>query len=576
MPMENISSVMEHGILSYYRAAKIQHTSVALQPVQDRRDQKQVPGGLTLHQYANLYFHARNPMMFKRQAEASRLCVLRVSRDVSQLEGAVISDQNAASDYVRFLHPKQWKLLDLDAIYAMDWRHPGDPPAYYRHSSQKCAEILIPNCVEQRFITGAYVVDNAAKKASKASERGYRPPRILCYSFARGQRTMFRALIGDMFASRAQTLVNTVNCVGVMGKGVAEQFKIRFPEMFKDYKLRTDRQLVHLGEPYLYRDLSGSRIINFPTKDHWRSSSRVADIERGLDYLASHYAQWGVTSIAIPPLGCGNGGLEWSEVGPLIYQKLHAIPIDVEVYAPYGTPKHQLTEEFLSSPSQMSLEGKGRRQGPLKPEWVVLLEVLRELEAQPYANPVGRTIFQKISYVMTEMGVPTGFQFGKGSYGPFSGDVKLALHDFATRNWLHEEQFGRMIALRSTAQYDRDRNQFKEQIDRHQKKIDKAVDLFSRIKSTEQAEQVLTVFFAARQLKAGRPGELTEQDLEEYILDWKKSWRTHDKKEALASTIRNLASLEWLQLKLPDPAWMESNEQLGDIAQVGRAQRHPS
>ena len=103
---------------------------------------------------------------------------------------------------------------------------------------------------------------------------------------------MFRALIGDLFESRAQTLVNTVNCVGVMGKGVAEQFKLRFPTMFEDYKSRTERKAVRLGEPYLYRDQSGARIINFPTKDHWRSSSRLADIEHGLDYLAAHATEW--------------------------------------------------------------------------------------------------------------------------------------------------------------------------------------------------------------------------------------------------------------------------------------------
>jgi O-acetyl-ADP-ribose deacetylase (regulator of RNase III)/uncharacterized protein YwgA len=365
---------------------------------------------------------------------------------------------------------------------------------------------------------------------------------------------MFRALIGDLFASRAQTLVNTVNCVGVMGKGVAEQFKLRFPGMFDDYKIRIERKAVRLGEPYLYRDQSGARIINFPTKDHWRSPSRLADIERGLDYLVAHAAEWEVTSIALPPLGCGNGGLEWSEVGPLIYRKLHELPIDVDVYAPYGTPKQQLTEEYLSAPSQMSLEGRGQRYKRLKPEWVVLVEVLRELEAQPYANPVGRTIFQKISYVVTEMGVPTGFEFDKGSYGPFSGDVKLALHEFANRNWLHEQQLGRMIALRITPQYAKDRNQFKEQIDRYQKKINKAVDLFSRIKSTEQAEQVMTVFYAARQLRqSSRHKELTEQDLQDYILNWKKSWRTEEKRDAVASAIRNLILLGWLQLKISEP-----------------------
>ncbi|HEX4080656.1 MAG TPA: macro domain-containing protein [Rhizomicrobium sp.] len=364
---------------------------------------------------------------------------------------------------------------------------------------------------------------------------------------------MFKALIGDLFESRAQTLVNSVNCVGVMGKGVAEQFKRRFPEMFEDYKRRCEENSLRLGEPYLYRDASGTGIINFPTKDHWRSPSRLADIERGLDYLVAHIGDWGIASIAMPPLGCGNGGLEWSEVGPLIHRKLHGLPIDVEVYAPYGTPRNELTLEFLAAPSQMSLEGKGRKADPLKPEWVVLMEVLRALEAEPYANPVGRTIFQKICYVVTEMGVPTGFQFDKGSYGPFSGEVKLALHDFANRNWLNEQQLGRLLALRVAPQYEDDRSRHKELIARYGRKIDKAVDLFSRIKSTEQAEEVMTVLFASRQLKQAKPnGDVAERDLFDFILDWKKAWRTESKRQAVASAIRNLVVLGWLRLTISE------------------------
>jgi hypothetical protein len=151
------------------------------------------------------------------------------------------------------------------------------------------------------------------------------------------------------------------------------------------------------------------------------------------------------------------------------------------------------------------------------------------------------------------MGVPTGFEFGKGSYGPFSGDVKLALHDFANRNWLYEQQLGRMIALRVTPQYGKERSQYKTQIDRYQKKINKAVDLFSRIKSTEQAEEVLTVFFSARQLKQSRRDEeVNDQELQDYILDWKKSWRTDDKKQAVMSAIRNLILLGWLNLRISE------------------------
>jgi hypothetical protein len=162
MPLDNIPSVLEHGILSYERAAKLKHHSVAMQPVQDRRDQKQVPGGLKLHQYANLYFHARNPMLFKRKDESPSLCVLRVSTDILKMPGTVISDQNAASDYVRFLHPSQWKLLAFDDIYAMDWRHPNDPIAYWRHKARKCAEVLVAHRVDPQFLAGAHVVNDEA------------------------------------------------------------------------------------------------------------------------------------------------------------------------------------------------------------------------------------------------------------------------------------------------------------------------------------------------------------------------------------------------------------------------------
>jgi O-acetyl-ADP-ribose deacetylase (regulator of RNase III)/uncharacterized protein YwgA len=364
---------------------------------------------------------------------------------------------------------------------------------------------------------------------------------------------MFKALIGDLFESGAQTLVNTVNCVGVMGKGVALEFKKRFPANFEDYAARCRRKQVRLGEPYLFHDPSGRWIVNFPTKNHWRGPARLSDIERGLDHFVRHLAEWGVQSVAMPPLGCGNGGLEWSEVGPLMYRKLHLLPIDVEVYAPFGTPKQELTLEYLAMPSQMSLEGKGRKHEKMNPEWIVLMEVLRELEQQPYANPVGRTIFQKICYVVTEMGVATGFQFSKGSYGPFAGEVKLALHEFANRNWLQEQHLGRMMALRVGPQYQHDRLKFRTEIERHERRIAKTVDLFSRVKNTEQAEEVLTVLFASRELKqAHRNEEVTEQQLLDYILEWKKSWRAEEKQQAIASAIRNLVLLGWVRLRLSD------------------------
>ena len=153
-----------------------------------------------------------------------------------------------------------------------------------------------------------------------------------------------KALIGDMFASDMQTIVNTVNCVGIMGKGIAQIFKKEYPAMFEDYADRCARGEVRLGEPYHYKDLTGVSIVNFPTKGHWRSATRLDDVEAGLDYYVKHFRAWGITSVAFPPLGCGNGGLEWATVGPIMYAKLKGLGIPVEIYAHLGTPAHQLKE----------------------------------------------------------------------------------------------------------------------------------------------------------------------------------------------------------------------------------------
>ncbi len=160
MPIANVASVLQHGILSHERAARLQHQSLAMQAMQDRRDVKTVPGGNRLHQYANLYFHARNPMLSARRGED--VCVLRVSAAVLHTNGAVITDQNAASKYVRFYAPNQWQLLDFDDIYARDWTHPGEQIREWQHKSSKCAEALVPGQVPSNMIVGAYVPDEAA------------------------------------------------------------------------------------------------------------------------------------------------------------------------------------------------------------------------------------------------------------------------------------------------------------------------------------------------------------------------------------------------------------------------------
>jgi len=135
---------------------------------------------------------------------------------------------------------------------------------------------------------------------------------------------------GDIFRSNAQVITNTVNCVGVMGKGLALTYKKKFPEMYNDYKNRCDRGEVNPGTPYLWENDS-VQILNFPTKRHWKQKSFLPDIEEGLKYLSQNYDELGISSIALPPLGCGLGGLNWNDVKNLINKYLGPL-VDLDVY----------------------------------------------------------------------------------------------------------------------------------------------------------------------------------------------------------------------------------------------------
>lgn len=155
--IDNIELILCSGILSYNRASALPHRSIAMENLQEKRDNKRIPGGFKIHDYACLYFHARNPMMFRRINEGNNLCVFRVSKEVDKIQGVVFSDQNASSDYARFYSPCEgYKRLDFDAIYAEDWRHGGDQKEYWRHKSKKCAEILVPHQISVEYITGIY------------------------------------------------------------------------------------------------------------------------------------------------------------------------------------------------------------------------------------------------------------------------------------------------------------------------------------------------------------------------------------------------------------------------------------
>lgn len=160
---------------------------------------------------------------------------------------------------------------------------------------------------------------------------------------------MISYVSGDLFQSPAQTLVNTVNTVGVMGKGIALGFKRIYPEMFKEYQRHCEQGGIDIGSLYLYRT-PHKYVLNFPTKKHWRNPSKPDYIEAGLRAFVRSYEKMKIRSIAFPPLGCGNGELDFEgTVRPIMEEHLRDIPIPVFIYAPLPkgeVPEHRRPQEI--------------------------------------------------------------------------------------------------------------------------------------------------------------------------------------------------------------------------------------
>lgn len=164
------------------------------------------------------------------------------------------------------------------------------------------------------------------------------------------QFPMISYVSGDLFESPAQTLVNTVNTVGAMGKGIALQFKRFFPEMFREYQQLCDEGKLKIGVLHIYRT-PHKLIVNFPTKTDWRRPSQLEYIAAGLETFARVYQDAGIYSVAFPPLGCGNGELSWDDVRPLMEEFLSPLPIPIYLYPPlrrHEAPEHRTPETVKS------------------------------------------------------------------------------------------------------------------------------------------------------------------------------------------------------------------------------------
>jgi O-acetyl-ADP-ribose deacetylase (regulator of RNase III) len=373
---------------------------------------------------------------------------------------------------------------------------------------------------------------------------------------------MVKVVVGNLFDSKAQTLVNTVNCVGVMGKGVALEFRKRFPDMYEDYVRRCAAGEVRLGRPYLYRPPVPPYILNFPTKNHWRSPSRLDDIVQGLEYLKEHYREWGITSLAVPPLGSGHGQLEWRVVGPTLYQKLKELEIPVELYAPFETPHEELQPSFLDRGSDAFDEGLPPSR--VDPAWAALIEILERLEREPYHWPIGRVSFQKIAYFATERGIPTGLDYQRGSYGPFAPNLKSVIGRLMNNGLIREKPLGRMLEVRVGPTYPSARAAFREALGEWSDAIDEVVDLFTRLR-THDAELAATVHFAWKELRERMHEFPTEADVLREVMEWKIRRRPPLEDREVAETIRNLSMLGWIEVRASRELPIDEDELVGTV-----------
>ena len=372
--IDNVPSILRLGILSHSR---IEREQIPFTPVYDagivaNRRAILVPDGRSLWSFANLYFQARNPMLYRvlHEKPPGDVAVLEVQPNILNRPDIFISNGNAAHSASDIL-PAAGGRKAIPQI-----RRDADREWWKEEDGSKrkiMAECLVPDTVPPDFLRAVYVASYEAAARVKAmvgpSELHVIPePRMFFQPFRKIDLTVRLSLVdGDMFFSRMQTVTVSVNCVGVMGKGLASRAKYQFPDVYVVYQDACRSRELRMGRPFLYKressfetDLadepstlsnanSETWFLLFATKRHWRERADLRGIEEGLEWLGDNYRSDGIKSLALPALGCGLGWLDWRDVGPVMCKSLSALDIPVQIYLPTEReiPDELLTKDFL-------------------------------------------------------------------------------------------------------------------------------------------------------------------------------------------------------------------------------------
>lgn len=373
--LDNLTSILQHGLLSHNKVQKHNPKTIYDKGIISLRKKIKPNGKQTLWDFANLYFNARNAMLYRviHEQTMDNIVIIQFKKsvlDYAKKHNSYISIGNAAHTESSFetittglkLLKKIWKNWHQEYWNEFD-----------ASKRLMMSELLIENNIPAEYIDSIYVasetIGNKIKKLTNfdnvinEANLFFRPN----YTNKLPQ-TNITLIQGDMFFSYSQTLTISVNTVGIMGKGLASRAKNQFPDAYVQYQAACKSSKIKAGKPWIYKreilmdeeladnanslaNPNGLRwFLLFPTKRHWRDNSRLDDIEQGLSWLLKNYHKEGITSLSLPALGCGLGQLNWQQIGPLMCRYLSQMQIPIKIYLPrednIKDPKF-LTKDFL-------------------------------------------------------------------------------------------------------------------------------------------------------------------------------------------------------------------------------------
>lgn len=338
---------------------------------------------------------------------------------------------------------------------------------------------------------------------------------------------------GNIFDTEAEALVNTVNCVGVMGRGIAMQFKRAYPENFKAYKKACGAKEVFPGKMFVH-DLNaiyGPRyIINFPTKRHWRGKSRLEDIEAGLYDLVDVVDRSNISSIAIPPLGCGLGGLNWTDVRPLVIEAFETLPtVSVVLFEPAGAP----------AASKMTIVTEVPKMTPGR---AILLSLMHRYLYTAIEPIVTLIEAHKLMYFMQAAGEPLKLQYAKARYGPYAENLRHVLNPIEGHfiTGYGDAEDSPLVPLEIKPQAVEQAESFLRGQQDTLNRFNRVADLFEGFETAYGMELLATVHWVATQEQATTP-ELAVESVHAWN-DRKKTFADYD----IKFTWQHLNNMGWL------------------------------